>query len=258
MKNSTGNIIKRRQQIIDYMREHKEAYIETLSETLHTSPATLRRDFTHFEKRGLITRFHGGARLIDDRIQEERSSEEFLPNTVVKKLAIAKLAATYVEDGDTIFMNSSSTVLSMLHYLKDISLTIITNNANIVTMDIPPRIDIILVGGELHHKKKSIVGDYAVKTLQKIRADKAFLGAGGVTTDGITTAALQETAINDEMLKRCTGDTFLLVAPHKIGRTHNFKSSGIHRISHIITTNGADTQEVEKLRQTGITIIETT
>ena len=72
-------------------------------------------------------------------------------------------------------------------------------------------VSICLSGGELRIPKESMVGDFALNNLNKVSATKAFLGCSGFSVaSGMTTAILQEVAINEVMITRCIGETFIL------------------------------------------------
>ena len=95
-----------------------------------------------------------------------------------KKQEIAKLAATLVNDHDMIFINSGSTAFLLLNYLSDRNVTIITNNGRAIFRNPSSKAEIVLSGGEIYEKKKSLVGDFALYTFSKVTANICFLGVG--------------------------------------------------------------------------------
>ena len=102
-----------------------------------------------------------------------------------------------------------------------------------------------------------MVGEFALHTLSKITANKAFIGVGGISVKGgITTSVLQETAVNELMIRRCQGPCYVLTATPKIGREHNFLSGSIDSIDTIITGTGADSDALRELREHQVKIIE--
>lgn len=258
MKNSKSVVFKRQQAILKVLKEHNVIDVESIAKELDVSPTTIRRDLQMFEKQHLVIRFHGGAQLIGGTLKEEDPVPETLsPKNVSQKHAIAKYAASLIKDGDTIFMNSSSTTLLLLDYIKDKRVIIVTNNGNAIGYPKDSRVELLMTGGEVYNRKQSMVGEFALHTLTKITADKAFIGVGGISTKGgITTSVLQETAVNEMMLKRCQGPCYVLAATPKIGREHNFLSGSIDKISVIITGKGADSEELNRLREHNIEIVE--
>ncbi|QCX33561.1 DeoR/GlpR transcriptional regulator [Caloramator sp. E03] len=256
MKNSKGVVCKRQQLILQYLNEHKTAKVETLSELLNVSPITIRRDLQIFEEKGIVERFHGGATLIEGALGDDPSLSDSSKNYILQKLAIAKMAASLINDGDTIFMNSSSTALLVLKYLHNKHVIVITNNGKALQVQKDPKVELVLTGGEVYERKQSMVGEFATHILSKVVANKCIMGVSGINIKtGITTSVLQETAVNQMMLKRCSGPVIVLADSSKIGVEHNFISGDLNKVSYLITDSGADPKQLEMLKEKGIEII---
>ncbi|MEG0238331.1 MAG: DeoR/GlpR family DNA-binding transcription regulator [Clostridium sp.] len=259
MKNAKGFVFKRQQAIIKYLKEHKSAKTEDLAELLNTSNITIRRDFQNLENEGVIKRRYGGAVLIEGALSEDPYYNDSNDERQRNKEAIAKKAAEFIEDGDSIFINSSSTAIKILEYLEDKRVVVITNNGKVLSMNLSPKVEVILTGGEVYGRKQSMVGDIATQIISKITATKCFLGVSGITAhSGISTSVLQETTINMKMLENCNGPTFVLTDSSKIGRHHNFSSGDIDKINYVITDSKADTNEIHHLEEKGVEVIFTT
>lgn len=259
MKNSKSIILKRQQALLSVLKEKKTIDVDDIAKKLAVSPTTIRRDLAMFEEQRIVARFHGGAKLIKDTVllDEDMSSLSAMPLAdSSQKHAIAAYAATLVDDGDTIFMNSSSTTLLLLNYIKDKRIIIVTSCGDCVNYPHDDKVTIILTGGELH-KRHSLVGDFALGTLSKITADKTFIGVGGISVKGgLTTSVLAETAVNEMMLRRCQGPRYVLTATPKIGREHNFLSATVDRIDCLITCKGGKQEEIDNLKNNGVDVIE--
>lgn len=257
MKSSKSVIFKRQQNILQCLKENKTVHVDEIAQKLNVSPTTIRRDLQIFEQKQLVERFHGGAQLLAGKLKEDTAEDALSPRTVLQKHAIARYAASLIEHGDTIFMNSGSTTLLILRYLADKRVIVVTNNGNALGAEKGPRVELILTGGEVYERKQSLVGEFALSTLSKITANKTFIGVGGISVEGgITTSVLQETAINEMMLKRCSGPRFVVTTSDKIGREHNFLSGSIDKISTLITDQDADSAEISRLRSRGIEIVQ--
>ena len=117
--------------------------------------------------------------------------------------------------------------------------------------------DYVLTGGELHGTKCSLVGDFALATIRKIRANKCFIGVSGITAEGeISTAVLQETMVNSLMIERAK-DMVVILADHKrIGKLHNFIIADTHQITHIVTDELADEAVTSRLEKDNVTILK--
>ncbi|WP_315078263.1 DeoR/GlpR family DNA-binding transcription regulator [uncultured Clostridium sp.] len=259
MKKTQSIVSKRRDKILDYLKSNESINTNELAERLQISPLTLRRDLQVLDDEGLIIRYYGGARLVSDvnddvkPTSKEKHEESVL---IQKKNCIAKYAASLIKDGDTIFINSSSTALLILKYLDDRRVNVVTNNGKVLQSTIGPNIELVLTGGQVYERKQSLVGEFATYILSKITADKCFLGVSGIASDsGISTSVLQETLINHEMINRCNGPVYILASSSKVGRHNNFSSGDINEISHLITDSDIDKTEAVALKDKGVTVI---
>jgi len=246
MRNSRSIVNKRREKILHILNEKGFIKVSSLAGELNASPLTIRRDFDILEEAGKIYRFHGGASL-PKQIAEDNI---FSSSLTTHKQAIAKKAAAFVEDGDTIFINTSSTALAMLSYIKAKHVTVITNNVKAISCDKPADMILVLTGGELRVPKEAMVGDFALNNLNKVTASKCFLGCNGITVEeGVTTAVLQEATINGSMLSRAVGARYILADKTKIGRRLNFIYGTLNDINCLITDTEASQAEVDKIRK---------
>lgn len=260
MKNSKSVIFRRQQELLKLLQKENTIDVESSAKALGVSPTTIRRDLETFASQHIVTRFHGGAQLNTGSLQEEDLPASVDPKARIdraQKEAIARYAATLIEDGDTIFMNSSSTTLLLLNYIKGKRVIFVTNNSHVIGYPHAPEVSIILTGGEVYERRQSLVGDFALQTLAKINASKTFLGVSGISAQGgVTTSVLPETAVNEMMMRRSGGNCYVLAARSKIGRTHNFLSGGLHHIHTLITCEGADAEELSAIREQGVRVIE--
>lgn len=257
MKNNRAFIENRRKKIQQILTQHGSIKVEDLSIELHASPLTIRRDLDHLEQLGLIERFYGGATLRENTPQPGFLNLDSNSDNTLHKHAIAQRAVQFVVDGDTIFINSSSTALLMLNYITAKMVTIITNNGRTIFCDSRDDISIVLLGGELRIPKKVMVGEFALNNLSRVTATKAFLGCSGLTAEeGFTTANMHEVAINQLMLSRVTGERYILADHTKIGKKHSFISGSPGQISCVITDTEADKTVLDSLAVRGIQIIQ--
>lgn len=252
MKMNKDIVDARREIIMKEIQTAGKALVDDLATQLQVSPLTIRRDLQYWEERGAVERFYGGAKLIQSfvNIDDPKCSNELY------KHAIAKYAAHYVQDGDTIFINTSSTALLMINYIKNKRVTIITNNGKAIFMEHDPLLSICLTGGELRNPKESMVGDLALNNLNRVSATKAFLGCSGFCAkSGMTTAILQEVAINEMMINRCLGETFMLADHTKIKNEHSFISGNIQSFDYLISDTLADEEEIVAIQDAGVKTI---
>ena len=253
MKMSKEVVDARRKVIMQKIQTNGSVDVISLANELHVTPLTIRRDLQYWEDLGAIQKYYGGARLVQSYVDDNDEN-----NNEAYKHAIAKHAANFVEEGDTIFINTSSTALLLIKYITNKRVTVITNNAKAIFLDHDPNVQIVLTGGELRIPKESMVGDFTLATLRKITANKAFLGCSGFEINtGMTTAILSEVAVNVTIIERCAGPTFLLADATKINKPHQFSVAPCTAFNYLITDQRISDDELYDIKSSGVNILKT-
>ena len=253
MKVQKSVVEQRRNLVLNILSKEPDITADALALRLHVSPITIRRDLQYWEEKNRITRFYGGAKITQTFLEAHSELSEI----EIRKNAIAKRAAEFIEDGDTIFINTSTTALLILSHIKNKKINVITNNANAVFIQKDFNINVILTGGELREPKESMVGEFAINNLSRVSANKTFIGCSGISSKvGITTAVLAEVAINELMLKQCTGTRFVLADSTKIGHNHSFVSNTLSRVDILITDDMADEEECKAIEEKNVRILK--
>ena len=252
MKSSKGVVFKRQQRILQLLQENHEMSVEDLSKELEVSEITIRRDLQQFEDQGVIERFYGGARYLAGKIKQE-NVEQIQYNSMKKN--IARRAAGLVRDHDMVFINSGSTAFLLLNFLADANVTILTNNGRSIFKRPSTKASVVISGGGIFEQKKSLVGDFAINSFSKARADICFLGVGGISKNGISTYALPETAVNRVILERTTGNRIIVTEGFKVGRDSNFHTADCNMITHLITDHTADPETIAYLKSIGVKVL---
>lgn len=247
MKASRSIVNSRRERILEIVRTSGEVAVNELAKQFGVSSLTIRRDLQYLEDHRLLERFYGGAR--NSYLAEGTGAENA---RALRKEKIAKYAASLVEDGDSIFINTSSTALAMVKYITKSNVTIITNNGNIINEKNPSQATVVLLGGELRYLKGAMVGDFAINNLLQVMAKKSFIGCGGLCPDrGMTTELLNEVNINQMMFERVSRASYILADGTKLGRRSSFVSCPPELIENIITDKSAPAELVEEFRERG-------
>lgn len=224
--------------------------VDELAKRLGVSVVTVRRDLQFLEEKKQITRFYGGARV-------SKEASGYMDDTAIYRDLIARYAATLVEDGDTIFINTSRNALNIIKYIESRHVTVITNNGKAISQEKADGVDIILTGGEVRHPKEALVGDFATRNLQNIFAKKAFLGCAGISAKaGMSTEIANEVNVNQLMIEHATQEVYLLADHTKIGHNSSFTSCGIEMVKQLITDELAPAEELEQMRAQGVKVYQ--
>src|SRR4030065_1717263 len=108
---------QRREQIQEYLATHKIVRMDDLYGMLCASEATIRRDLEWLEREGVLERTHGGAILSQRMTLEPEYLQRANINPEEKRL-IGKLAASLIEDGDIVFINSGTTTAQVIRHIR--------------------------------------------------------------------------------------------------------------------------------------------
>lgn len=247
MKREKALVDNRRSKLLEAIKTNGQVKVSDLASEFNVSPLTIRRDLQYLEDTKKLERFYGGASILNDNTNTQEDDI-----TLYRKL-IARYAASLVEDGDTIFINTSSTALQMIKYIKDKRVTVITNNGKAIYTEHSSNVSVILTGGELREIKEAMVGEFAANNLERVSAKKSFLGCMGLSIEsGMTTEMLNEVNINQLMFRRVTGSSYIMADHTKFGRNSSFVSCSFNNIQNIITDELANPIIVNAFRERGI------
>ncbi len=251
MKSSLKSIKKRQASILSLLEKNTSLAVPDLAEKIGVSEITIRRDLSTLEKMALIRRFHGGAELVaQEKIAEKSGLEDI-------KAVLAQKAAEFIQENDTVFINTSTTALKTVQYLGDKRVNIITNNVKIANLDHNPNTTVILSGGEIRFPKEALVGDIAIDSFSKMKADICIIGCTGIDPEeGITTPILHEAKINSLIIERTTGLKIVVADYRKIGVAVNFLSSSLTNINYLITDTFADQEIIHQIEKKGVIVIQ--
>ncbi|MBQ8217307.1 MAG: DeoR/GlpR transcriptional regulator [Oscillospiraceae bacterium] len=264
MKNSKSNIMVRKRNILSYLETHNFVKYTELAETMKVSVATIRRDITALEKNGKVMVRMGGVALSSNfkNLPNFDSAPMRQANSGIKD-AIAREAAVLLEDGDSVFMNSSSSAIKLFPHIQDKALTIITNNGRSVLQSRSPSVELIITGGEVVNDnpngqiiKAAMTGDFTLSMINMVNATKCVLGVSGISASGgLTSQSIQDASVNKAMVRQCTGAVIIVADHRKIGVRHNFFFTPISSVTHLITDDKSDPKELEKIRNAGVKVI---
>ena len=160
---------QRRDQIIKLLQEDGSAKVVDLAKLFRVSEVTIRQDLDQLEAENQIIREHGGAYLknVEDQVRSFS-----LANTehMDRKELIGRKAASLIESGETIILDSGSTTTEIARNLKGRKhITVITNALNIALMlGVEPGIEVMMTGGEFKPPTLSLTGQKAADFLQDI------------------------------------------------------------------------------------------
>jgi len=248
-------ILDRQNKVLQYVKKHRVATVATLAQHFDVHEATIRRDLSLLEKQGKLKRTHGGG-MVEDEVHSEppfgeRESEQF-----AEKQRIGEKAATYVESGDNIILDSGSTTLHIARAIKEKEdITVITNDVNIAAeLRFSENIKVIVTGGVLFHESYMLNGMITDEVLEKLHVNIAFIATPAFHHQfGLTHFDEQLVPAKRGMIE--AGKRIIVVTDHtKIDRVSLHQVAPISEIDTIITTNELDESSKESLKNMDIDV----
>lgn len=243
---------ERQEQILQYIKTRGSWQIKNLAEWVGVSEATVRRDLDELDRMGKLERTHGGAILSSFGTSFERQHEEKLSLMQDEKQRIALKAASYIHEGDAVFIDSGTTVYYLKNALRDIpNLTVFTYDLIIAnTLELHSTSTLIVTGGVRRQGYNySLVGSQVVDFLRNIRVDKVLLAADAVDLDfGVSNSNFIEAEVKS-LLTSIGKELFLLVDHTKFDTVAMAKVCSLRAIDVLITDSGASEAYLDKLRK---------
>ena len=234
---------ERRIYILEQLNQHGLLRSSDLRRALNISSETIRKDLEYLEKKGLLKRVHGGAKLTEPSSEKENAIN-YIPYDCRKSLHtcnkwdIAQRAADFVSENQCVGLDSGTTTLEIAKVLKERfqNLTIVTNSlATVMEFSDCRGFTVICTGGVLRHDEYSFVTDLATLILSKINIDIMFITASGISEQsGITDLRIDEVAVHAQMAS-VANQVIVVADSSKINAASLVKVCGIDDVDFIIT-----------------------
>lgn len=230
----------------EYILEKNSVTMDELCNQFGISINTARTDVADLVEKGVAKKIYGGvcSNQTSNLITFDKRASHMLN---IKKL-ISKYAATLIEDGDVIFIDSGTTTMSIVDYLDDLNdVTIITHNLNTIIKAVHKQnLTIISLPGVFDRQTNSFADASTCKALEKYNIHKAFMGTASITKKGkATNNSFFEVQVKKAVLQH-SEKKYLLVDSSKFGKLGLMSYCGIEEMDMIITNEIVD-DEYNKL-----------
>ncbi len=232
---------ERHREILERLKLTGKVSVEQLAELLGVSAPTVRADLGALEARKLLRRTHGGALALESTLYEPPYAERERVRQA-EKSRIARVAAARVHDHETVLLDAGTTTYEVAVCLKArIGLTVVTNSLEAAweLMDAPPgHVETIVVGGNVHARRRAVLGPLATDFLQNIHVDRAFLGINGVHPEaGWTVVDFDAAQVKRAMMAHAR-EVVVVADAAKLG-VAAFASVAALRAAHVLVTDAA-------------------
>lgn len=180
---------QRREKILSILQDQESVSVNELTELLQVSRATIRSDLNYLDQNNLLVRTHGGAmRSKEDEILKiDKNYDVRKQKNLAEKSEIAERALTYIESGECIILDASSTCYELAKLIdkSNLKLTILTNGlrtASLLKENF--NLTVILIGGVVKGSSNAVEGLLGIEILKKLNIDTLFTSAYAISSSG--------------------------------------------------------------------------
>ena len=248
---------ERRSIILNTLHDQGRVTVSDLVDTFGVSEVSIRKDLAVLEERQLLVRVKSGAINIHQNGDSDDLSISHKQHLNAKqKRLIGQYAASLIQEGDTIILDSGTTTMEIAKNLGGIQkLTAITNALDIALyLNNYNRFSVMVLGGNLREVSYSTVGMFAEHGVRNIYCDKAFLGVDSISIkDGISTPRIEEASLNQAMINSAK-EVITVFDSSKYGRRTFAHIASLNKIKTIVTDSGIPQEFRDYCAQNGITL----
>ena len=269
-----GKAEKREKDILALLRVSGSVSVSEAMSLLDVSESTVRRLFAKLEADGLATRAYRGIRM--NTVSGTRESYSFEKSELRRseeKGAIGECAEALIDAGDTVYLDSGTTVLKLCTAIarkcavaqcggKDAkraeiysSVTVFTNSLANLNL-LKDYVNVHLIGGEYRPHRQDFCGYLTEEVIKRIHFTKCFIGADGYSIENGLTASDFDTARINQLVVSGSDKRILLVDSSKFGKASVIHYSALGQINTLVTNSGIDPQALAEIESVGIEVIE--
>lgn len=248
--------VTRKNKIRDIVLEKKSVTIGELSRMFSVTEETIRRDLKALEDEGVLTRTYGGA-YVDKGVRSDLNLTVRESLFVENKRRMARCAAELVENGDSIFLDCSTTALQLCEYIANMRITVLTNSLK-VTMRLMDKenIQLILVGGLLSSDSLGFFSQATYQSLQSYYVDKALISCRSLHMEyGLSDPSEYQAEIRKLVMERA-GSVYIMADHTKFDRVSFIKISDFDHVNAIVTDTTLSPEWQDFCRKKQIRTIE--
>lgn len=247
------NLNEREKLILEQLYLKTKLDLNEVMNILNISESTVRRIFSKLEKTGKVIRTHGGISLLGDSLNEY-SFESLMQTKYEQKTKIGKAAVNDIVNGDIIYIDCGTTVLTLCISIKQKiksgelkDLKIFTNSlANIEVLSSVT--EICLIGGIYRPNRKDFAGYISENIIKQLHFNKCFLGVDGIVAPDSFTATDFNTARLNQLAISNSEKVFVLCDSSKFGKKSLVSFADASSIDKIITNDDIDEKIIDTFK----------
>ena len=229
---------ERQQAIAELVVSQGRVSVAELAKSYDVTTETVRRDLAALDRAGVVRRVHGGAvptralHLVEPGVGERETTR------ADHKDAIADAAGEFFPlSGASVLLDAGTTTARIANLLPtDREFVVVTNSVPIAArLAAMPTVTLQLLGGRVRGLTQAAVGEQALRVLDNLRVDIAFIGTNGISArHGLSTPDSEEAAVKRAMV--AAANYVVVVADStKVGREDFVSFAPISSVDTLIT-----------------------
>ncbi|SCB34001.1 transcriptional regulator, DeoR family [Rhizobium hainanense] len=247
--------IARRQMIAEAVMAEGSMRIEDLTERFGISLMTAHRDVDELVSRGLFRKTRGIVSAAATSLIE--SSDVYRANRQAsEKKTIAAAAMQFIEPGQAIFLDDSTTVLQMASQLPaKVPLTAITNSLTLMNaLKDMHDVTLLALGGQYYNWCNAFMGRMTINEINRLRADVTFISMSAIIDDVVFHQSPEIVDIKRAMFE--SGAKRILLMDHT-----KFERRALHSFAHlsefdvVIVDEKTPAAHLERMRNKNINVV---
>ncbi len=241
--------VTRKNKIKSILNEKKSVTVGELSKTFSVTEETIRRDLKVLEDEGFLTRTYGGAfiqsgveNLVDVEIREVAYTKS--------KTLIANECQKIIQNGDSIFLDASTTAYFISKAISNMRLTVVTNSLLVINqLSACKSIRLVCIGGTLSRNNKAFQGYQTLQTLDSLYLDKTFMSCRSLSMEnGITDSSEGTASIRKKLISR-SNETYLIADYSKFDKTSFIHVCDFENLTAIVSDKELNTEWADFLKK---------
>lgn len=247
---------ERRQKIMAHICSHGSGKVDEFVAQYNVSAVTIRHDLNVLEREGCVFRCYGGATLNPNFAFDQPLYRKDQLNRSAKQ-SIAQVAASLIQDGEAVILDSGTTIGLMPQYLTNKKHLVVMTNALNTAYQLSQfdNIDLHVVGGSLRRASCSLTGNHGEQQIRSYLFDKLFLGVDGFDLQaGVTTPDNQEAQVNRAMCD-VARQVIAVTDSSKFGRKSFCMIRAANQIDVLVTDSNIPYATHQALIEMGVDVI---
>ena len=247
--------VDRRRRILQRVAEEQTIKIGELARELDVSEMTIRRDISRLEQDGFLRHTYGGATAHITKSIELAFNARALQHAAEKRL-IGMRAAEHLVGSSVLFVGVGTTAEQFSLFLSPApDLQVITASLPVASLLGSRPINVVALGGAVREEELACVGPIATASVGRYRSDVAVIGAAGVSARfGVTELDDEIAEVNRTAIEH-SSRLVVLADESKIGTDARAIVAPANAISCLVTSAGADKDELARLRAAGVDVV---